>query len=90
MQYPGVAATIAKPDHGDYLEVVLPPARHSAATAAAHAIGSTAPPKPAPQLGSAQWQQLLARIKALPNPRVSRRPSASAVRDPQPAANGRH
>ncbi|MGN6373085.1 MAG: lytic murein transglycosylase [Solirubrobacteraceae bacterium] len=84
MQYPGVSATVAKPDHADLIEVSLP-ARAAGPTAlvAAHAA-SAGRPAGAPAdlvLGSAQWSRLIARIGGLADPKVSRKPSRSAVRD---------
>jgi hypothetical protein len=37
-------------------------------------------------LSTAQWNQLIARIGALPAPSVARKPTSSAIRDPQAAA----
>lgn len=97
MQYPGVPATVARADHGDYIEVQLP-ARHAhavhgvAALAAARSAGArntVAPGAARVTLDAAQWGQLVSRIGALPQPKVARRPSSAAIRDPQSAAGRR-
>jgi membrane-bound lytic murein transglycosylase B len=96
MKYPGVAATVAEPDHGDYVEVVLA-ARHAGqarrsagqqTSAGGRPVASVAARKPGFQLGSGQWQQLIAHIQALPRPKVSRKPSPAAIRDPKATTPG--
>jgi hypothetical protein len=93
MAYPGAPSTLARTDHGDYIEVVfapaakpVPPLKSSAPPAVAgHSAGAgQAAPSPlvvTGELSSTQWDQLLARIAALPAPKVARRPSSSAIRD---------
>jgi soluble lytic murein transglycosylase-like protein len=103
MKYPGAPSTLARPDHGDYIEVVFPPApkrapgRPSAAATAAGAnsagVGQTAssPLAVGGNLTTAQWNQLFAHIAALPTPVVSAKPSPSAIPDRQaPAATAKH
>ena len=71
-----------------------------ASAAAAHSAGpgATAPSPFAVSLGlgaagntsglsSAQWNQLLSRIGSLPQPKVSTKPSSTAIRDPKSTAN---
>jgi soluble lytic murein transglycosylase-like protein len=93
MQYPGAPSTLARPDHGDYIEVVFSPAvkparvpKPTATSAAAVHSAGTGQPAPSPlvvtgELSSVQWDQLFARIAALPAPTVARKPSSSAIRD---------
>jgi hypothetical protein len=94
MKYPGAPNTLARPDHGDYIEVVFPPAPKrarvlpsAAAAAGAHSasVGQTAtsPLAAGGNLSPAQWDQLLAHIAALPAPIVSAKPSSSAIPDPK-------
>jgi hypothetical protein len=52
---------------------------------AAGAAGATG----AGELSPAQWEQLVARIAALPSPTVAAKPSAAAIRDPQAAQSNR-
>jgi hypothetical protein len=70
------------------------PSTGSAAAAHSAGPGATAPAPSAVTLGlgatgntaglsAAQWNQLLARIGALPRPKVATTPSSSAIRDPQ-------
>jgi hypothetical protein len=91
MHYPGAPTTLARADHGDYVEIVFAPApsrlarTKSAATTAAHSAGAgqTAPAPGAlvGELSAAQWEQLVARIAALPAPSVAVKPSAAAIPD---------
>jgi len=92
MRYPGAPTTLARADHGDYVEVVFAPAlahlhaAQSAATiAAAHSAGAgkTAPAPVAivGELSPAQWEQLVSRIAALPTPTVAVKPSSAAIPD---------
>jgi soluble lytic murein transglycosylase-like protein len=95
MRYPGAPSTLARPDHGDYIEVVFSPAakRGVAAKATATKAGTTAAHSasagqtaPAPvvvsgDLSAVQWDTLIARIAGLPAPVVRTKPSASAIPD---------
>jgi len=93
MRYPGAPTTLARADHGDYVEVVFAPAlahlhaAQSAATiAAAHSAGA-GKTAPAPvvivgELSPAQWEQLVSRIAALPTPTVAVKPSSADSRSP--------
>lgn len=94
MQYPGVKRTVASSSHAAAIEIVMhargattplgggfskPAARAATAhAAAAHAATATTG---GVILGSAQWRQLFARIGGLAQPKVSRKPSTSAIRD---------
>jgi hypothetical protein len=93
MHYPHNPRTVARQDHGGYIELDFSPApRHRAAEPAAsqagvaHSAGAgqTAPSPLAvsSELSAAQWEQLLSRIAALPAPKVVTKPSSSAIPDP--------
>jgi membrane-bound lytic murein transglycosylase B len=91
MRYPGAPSTLARADHGDYIEIVFPPAprgsalQSSTTAAVAHPAGAAqTPPAPVAVVGGlsvAQWEQLIARIAALPAPNVAVKPSSAAVPD---------
>jgi hypothetical protein len=95
MQYPHAPSTLARPDHGDYIEVDFSPAPKRAPGPRAGATKITAahsagPGRTAPsplvvsgELSATQWDQLVARIAALPVPKVSTKPSSSAIPDPK-------
>jgi hypothetical protein len=95
MRYPSDPSTIARPDHGSYIELVFEVAKPGPAAATAKAKAAHSAPTghsaPSPlsvsgELSAAQWEQLIARVGALPVPTVSTKPSSSAVADPlQPA-----
>ncbi len=92
MRYPGAPTTLARADHGDYIEIAFTPAavrapglKSTATTAAAHAAG-TGQAAPAPvavvgELSTTQWEDLIARIAALPAPTVAVKPSSAAISD---------
>jgi hypothetical protein len=91
MRYPGARSTLARADHGDYIEVAFRPEPHAAAlkssaTAAVAAPASVGQTAPAPvavvgELSVAQWEQLIGRIAALPKPTVAVKPSSGAIPD---------
>ena len=87
MQYPGAPTTLARADHGNYIEIVFAPAAGRAPTAgAAHAhAAATAKSATAPaivsELSATQWEQLVTRIAALPAPHVAVKPSSAAIPD---------
>ncbi len=90
MHYPGAPTTLARADHGDYVELVFVPApihprAVTARAGAAHAAGAgkTAPAQAAiaGELSPAQWEQLVSRIAALPTPAVAVKPSSAAIPD---------
>jgi Transglycosylase SLT domain len=90
MKYPNAPSTLARPDHGDYIELVFPVASaHVATTVASGAPAATAgstssaPVAVVGDLSPAQWQQLATRIAALPAPKVSVKRSAAAIPDRQ-------
>ena len=86
MHYPGAPATLARADHGNYVEIVFASTAtraRSAKAAHAAAAGKTTP-APAPvvgELSATQWEQLIARIAALPAPNVAVKPSSAAIPD---------
>jgi hypothetical protein len=88
MRYPGDPSTIARSDHGSYIEIVFEPPAPKAAPARARAAHSAPAGVSAPsplavggELSAAQWEQLIARVGALPVPTVSSKPSSSAIAD---------
>ncbi len=96
MSYPGAPSTLARPDHGAYIEVVFnvapkrtappkpaPGAAHSASGAARRAAAPAAPLAAGSDLSPAQWNQLIGHIAALPVPVVAAKPSSSAIPDPK-------
>jgi hypothetical protein len=92
MRYPGHASTLARSDHGRYIEIVFSKPKPASAakgasadTAAQHSAptGQGAPSPEVPgELSAVQWEQLIARLGALPVPNVSTKPSSSAIPDP--------
>jgi membrane-bound lytic murein transglycosylase B len=105
MHYPGAPSTLARADHGEYIEIAFTPAPLRAAgarspatttttTVAAHSAGAgqTAPAPVAivGELSVAQWEQLIGRIAALPAPNVAVKPSSAAIPDSRgPAGSSR-
>ncbi len=96
MQYPGAPTTLARPDHATYIELTFSPPTSkpvlaakslAASEKAAHSAGAgqTAPPPLAVsgELSTAEWDKLISRIDALPAPKVSAKPSSSAIPDPK-------
>jgi hypothetical protein len=94
MRYPGAPSTLARADHGDYIEIAFRPAPHPTAlqspttAAVAHPAGvsQTAPAPPVAIMGElsvAQWEQLIGRIAGLPKPTVAVKPSSAAIPDSQ-------
>jgi soluble lytic murein transglycosylase-like protein len=94
MRYPHAPSTFARPDHGDYIEIVFSPVPKRGATAkvtatkatsAAHAAGAgRVQPSPvvvSGDLSAAQWNTLIKRVAALPAPAVRVKPSSSAIPD---------
>jgi membrane-bound lytic murein transglycosylase B len=90
MHYPGAPTTLARADHGNYIEVVFAPAparlasaAHSAAAAGKNAAAQAAEAQSpvVSELSAAQWEQLVTRIAALPAPSVRFKPSSAAIPD---------
>ncbi len=87
MHYPGVGSTLARSDHGAYIEVAFEVAKPALAARAAHSAPS-GPSAPSPlsvggDLSSAQWEALITRVGALPSPALVTSPSSSAIADPR-------
>ena len=96
MRYPGAPSTLARADHGDYIEIAFAPAPHATALRSCRRRPPSpmrpAPVRPRPrrwrsrgELSAAQWEQLIARIAALPAPTVAVKPSSAAIPDTRPA-----
>jgi hypothetical protein len=95
MKYPGAPRTVAQPDHSTYIQVELPrrvpgavvskTAGAKVARSAGTSQSSTAPLAVNPVLNSIEWQRLMTQVGSLQAPKVSRKPSTSAIRDAQPA-----
>jgi hypothetical protein len=90
MRYPSDPSTVARADHGSYIELVFEVAKPNPKAASAKAKAAHSAPTgqsaPSPlsvsgELSAAQWEQLIARVGALPVPTVSTKPSSSAVAD---------
>ena len=91
MKYPGAPSTVAQPDHSTYIQVELPRQVRAAvvsktagakvARSAGTSQSSTAPPAVNPVLNSIEWQRLMTQVGSLQAPKVSRKPSTSAIRD---------
>jgi len=102
MEYPGAKNTLATRAHSNAIQIDFPPAPPSTALTAAKAAkaaktahsATSSKTAPAPFVASAtlsltQWNELLARIGALPAPTVAAKPTSAAIRDPQAAPNNR-
>jgi soluble lytic murein transglycosylase-like protein len=93
MHYPGAPSTLARADHGDYVEIAFAPAPRASAlqspttAAVAHPASAgqaaSAPMAIVGELSVAQWEQLVGRIAALPAPTVAVKPSSAAIPDSQ-------
>jgi len=99
MKYPDAANTLATRAHAEAVQIDFQPqaaalglAGAKAAKAAhAAASGKTAPAPfvASPSLSLTQWDALLARIGAIPAPKVAAKPTSAAIRDPQAAPSNR-
>ncbi len=99
MKYPDAVNTFAARAHANVVQIDFqPPAAalglsgSKAAKAARNsAAGKTAPLplQASPTLSLTQWNQLLARIGAIPAPKVAAKPTSAAIRDPQAAPSNR-
>ncbi len=95
MSYPAAPATHALPSAWGHISVDFPPSHPTARAAAAYTAAAAAGPAAASplavtgNLSGAQWSELVARIGALPHPKVAAGPSAAAIRDPQAAPTNR-
>ena len=99
MKYPAAASTLATREHPNAIQIDFRPPAVSprpaaakgakAAHAAAAGKSAPAPYQASATLSLAQWNELLARIGAIPAPKVSAKPTSAAIRDPQAAPNNR-
>jgi hypothetical protein len=89
MKYPEAPSTEALPAAWDHIHIDFLPPRPALAHAAATGPSAAAPLAVTGDLNEAQWSQLIARIAALPKPKVATAPSSAAIRDPQAAPTNR-
>jgi hypothetical protein len=97
MKYPGAPSTLAAADYSSYIKIEL--ADKAQGASASRAVGAnaksaatrktTAPAAGNVVLGTSEWQRLVGQIGSLPSSKLSRKPSASAIRDKQAAPNNR-
>ncbi|HEY5285656.1 MAG TPA: lytic murein transglycosylase [Solirubrobacteraceae bacterium] len=92
MRYPGAPSTVAAPDYSDYIKIELSkPAsaktskQVGAKTAHTATKNTTVPLLANPILNTLEWQRLMSQLSTLQTPKLSRKPSASAIRDKSPA-----
>jgi Transglycosylase SLT domain len=96
MKYPGASSTAARPDHANYIQIEL------AKRAPVAVVSKTTGAKIAPTAGTSQsstaanpilntieWQRLIEQVGGLQGAKVSRKPSASAIRDKQATPTNR-
>jgi membrane-bound lytic murein transglycosylase B len=99
MRYPDAANTLATRAHANAVQIDFQPSAAALgltptkAAKAAHSA-STGRTAPSPFVASAslsltQWNELLARIGAIPAPKVAAKPTSAAIRDPQAAPSNR-
>jgi hypothetical protein len=99
MKYPYAANTLATRAHANAIQITFQPSAvalgRSGAKAAKAARNSaagrtaTSPLQASPTLSLAQWNELLARVAAIPAPKVAAKPTSAAIRDPQAAPSNR-
>jgi len=99
MKYPDAVNTFATRAHANVVQIDFqPPAAAlglsgaKAAKAARNSAAGKIVPSPlqaSPTLSLTQWNQLLARIGAIPAPKVAAKPTSAAIRDPQAAPSNR-
>jgi hypothetical protein len=99
MKYPDAVNTFATRAHANVVQIDFqPPAAalglsgaRAAKAARNSAAGKTGPSplQASPTLSLTQWNQLLARIGAIPAPKVAAKPTSAAIRDPQAAPSNR-
>jgi hypothetical protein len=96
MRYPGAPSTVAAPDYSSYIKVELvrpasAKASKSVGAKTAHkaSSSSTAPIVVDPVLDTLEWQRLMTQLSTLQAPKLSSKPSASAILDKQAAPGNR-
>ncbi len=98
MRYPGAPSTIAAADYSSYIKIEL--AGNASGAAASKVAGAnakrattasskTAVPPADVVLGTTEWQRLVGQIGSLRSPKLSSKPSGSAIRDKQAAPSNR-
>jgi hypothetical protein len=91
MQYPGAPTTVASPDHSTFIQLELPGTSHGSTKtvgtnrASSAKRSSTAPLATNIALDTIEWQRLVTQLGTLQQPKVSRKPSPSAIADALPA-----
>jgi soluble lytic murein transglycosylase-like protein len=95
MRYPGAPSTVAASDYSTYIKIELAkPAsaktskNAGAKTAHAANASATVPLVANPILNTLEWQRLMTQLSALQTPKLSTKPSASAIRDKSAAPSG--
>jgi hypothetical protein len=96
MRYPGAPSTVAASDYSAYIKIELAKPAHAktsknvgAKTAHAANASTTVPLVANPILDTLEWQRLMTQLSTLQTPKLSRKPSASAIPDKSAApANG--
>src|SRR6202042_338562 len=88
MRYPGAPSTVAASDYSAYIKIELAKPAHAktsksvgAKTARAASTSATAPLPVNPILNTLEWQRLMTQLSTLRTPKLSIKPSASAIRD---------
>ncbi len=99
MKYPDAANTLATRAHSNAVQIDFQPSAaalglsgaKAAKAARSAATGRTArsPFVASATLSLTQWNELLARIGAIPAPKVAAKPTSAAIRDPQAAPSNR-
>ncbi|HEY5091049.1 MAG TPA: lytic murein transglycosylase [Polyangia bacterium] len=99
MKYPNAANTLATRAHANAIQIdfqpsaaALGPRGAKAAKAARNSASGKTAPSPLqanPTLSLTQWNELLARVGAIPAPKVAAKPTSAAIRDPQAAPSNR-
>ena len=99
MKYPDAANTFATRAHGNAVQIDFQPPAAALGLSGAKAAKAARTRPPArtrprrslasPTLSLTQWNELLARIGAIPAPKVAAKPTSAAIRDPQAAPSNR-
>jgi hypothetical protein len=98
MKYPDAANTLATRAHSNAIQIDfqssatargLTGAKAARAHSAAAGKTATSPLQASTTLSLTQWNELLARVGAIPAPKVAAKPTSAAIRDPQAAPSNR-
>ncbi len=88
MRYPGAPSTVAASDYSAYIKIELAKPTSAktsknvgAKTAHAANASTTSPLVANPILNTLEWQRLMTQLSTLQTPKLSRKPSASSIRD---------